>query len=784
VASLTVIDPVIVVQPADQTVNSGQNASFTVKASGTAPLGYQWRRTGMTLTGATNASLNLTNVQAGDAGIYQVVVSNGHSSVTSGVAVLKVYLTDLAFADSFNPGANSGAYTLAFQPDGKILVGGGFSTLGGQSRNCIGRLNADGTVDATFNPGTNSHVFAVFSLALQADRKILVGGNFWELGGQSRPSIGRLNPDGTPDPTFNPGAGGAVYSLAVQADGKILVGGNFTTLGGLSRTNIGRLNADGTVDATFNPGANNFVYSLALQADGKILVGGVFSTLGGQSRSNIGRLNADGTVDAAFNPGSIWASSCVNSLALQADGKILVGGQFTMLGGQNRSNIGRLNADGTVDATFNPGADNAVNSLALQADRKILVGGAFSTLGGQSRSNIGRLNADGTVDATFNPGANNYVYSIALQPDGKILVGGSFYTLGGQSRSGIGRLVNTDPAVEGVSFDGASVTWLRGGTAPEFSRATLDAWSGSSWIPKANLTRIASGWQGANLALSPSSPIRVRGFMQGGYWNASSGIEEVISGVAAITSQPSSRTNNAGTVATFSVSVAGTAPLQYQWSKGGILLADAANISGSSSSTLTLSNVCGGDVGSYFVVISNSFGSVTSSVASLTLLAPPSIVTQPQSISVLLGSNANFSLTANGTGPLIYQWKRNGSPLADGGTVSGSQTASLTLGSLTLGDAGSYSVVVTNQAGSVTSDAAILRVLAMPGIRNIANTDGVVTISCSSVLGLSYTLEYKDALDAPGWTPILPTVHGTGDTIFLTDSNAPAGMRFYHIRVE
>jgi uncharacterized delta-60 repeat protein len=146
-------------------------------------------------------------------------------------------------------------HCLALQSDGKILVGGSFTTLGGQSRDNIGRLNVDGTVDTSFKPGAGPG--EVFGLAVQADGKILVGGHFTTLGGQSRIGIGRLNADGTPDPNFNPGAGGAyayVHALAVQADGKILVGGYFSTLGGQSRTNIGRLNNSGpaTQSLTFD----------------------------------------------------------------------------------------------------------------------------------------------------------------------------------------------------------------------------------------------------------------------------------------------------------------------------------------------------------------------------------------------------------------------------------------------------------------------------------------------------------------------------------------------------
>ena len=192
---------------------------------------------------------------------------------------------------------------------------------------------------------------------------------------------------------FDPGANGTVTAIAVQADGKILVGGGFTTLGGggtgtTTRNRIGRLNPDGSLDTSFDPGANDSVWTLAVQTDGKILVGGAFTTLGGggmgtATRNRIGRLNADGSLDETFNPG---ANGYVNALAVQADGKILVGGGFTTLGGggtgmTTRNRIGRLNSDGSLDTSFNPWVNDSVWTLAVQADGKILVGGAFITLG-------------------------------------------------------------------------------------------------------------------------------------------------------------------------------------------------------------------------------------------------------------------------------------------------------------------------------------------------------------------------------------------------------------------
>ena len=189
----------------------------------------------------------------------------------------------------------------------------------------------------------------------------------------------------------------------------------------------------------FDPGADNsHIMALAIQTDGKVVVGGGFATLGGggtgtASRNFIGRLNPDGTIDNSFDPG---ANQGVFALAVQPDGKILVGGAFTMLGGggtgtTERSHIGRLNADGSLDASFNPGASDNIYSLAVQADGKILVGGIFATLGGAPRNLIGRLNADGSLDATFDPGANNSVRIVLPQPDGRIIVGGGFTTLGG-----------------------------------------------------------------------------------------------------------------------------------------------------------------------------------------------------------------------------------------------------------------------------------------------------------------------------------------------------------------
>ena len=198
----------------------------------------------------------------------------------------------------------------------------------------------------------------------------------------------------------------------------------------LSGTRIG-------ADPGFNPDANSSVSATVVQPDGKILVGGNFTMMGGVPRTYIARLNNDGTLDPSFIPS---ASSNVTCVAVQADGKILVGGLFTTVNGNARNRIARLNADGSLDPGFNPDANSFVRSLAVQGDGKILLGGYFTAVGGVPRNYLARLNADGTLDTGFNPSPNNYILSVAVQADGKILLGGWFTTVGGTTRNYLARL--------------------------------------------------------------------------------------------------------------------------------------------------------------------------------------------------------------------------------------------------------------------------------------------------------------------------------------------------------
>ena len=244
-----------------------------------------------------------------------------------------------------------------------------------------------------------------------------------------------------------------------------------------------------------------------------------------------------------------------------------------------------------------------------------------------------------------------------------------------------------------------------------------------------------------------------------------------------ITQQPVSLVVTQGNTATFSVTAIGTAPLSYQW-RFGIPGSGGANLAGATNAILSVTNAQPTNAGNYRVIITNLFGSATSAVATLTVLVPPSITQQPQGQTLPEGTNVAFTVMATGTLPLTYQWFFNGAVL------SGQTNTMLAIPNVQAANAGSYTVVVGNQAGTVTSIPANLRVLASSIITNIRETGTTASITFTTVSGLTYTVQYENHLDDSVWTPILPSVSGTGSPMTVNDTVATAGTRFYRVRVE
>ena len=465
----------IVTQPASLAVTKGGQAVFSVYAIGSGTLTYQWKKDNAPIGEATNAALVINPVQYGDAGNYTVDVTDSDGSTPSSVAGLSVnspVAGDLDFGFFTNTTVNGTVYSVAVQSDGKVLIGGFFSTVNGTVRGSIARLNSDGSTDYTFGNGLAGASY-VFSVAVQSDGKVLIGGNFSTVNGTVRGYIARLNSDGSTDHTFGNGLAGAnngVRSVALQSDGKVLIGGIFSGVNGTARGRIARLNSDGTLDSGFGnglTGANSDVLSVAVQNDGKVLIGGNFTTVNGTARGHIARLNADGALDTAFGNGLAGADNSIYSVAVQSDGKVLIGGDFTRVNGTGRWGVSRLNTNGTLDAGFGNGLAGvrwSVYSVAVQSDGKVLIGGDFTEVNRTARSYVARLNNDGTLDAGFGnglAGPNNAVRSVVVQSNGKVLIGGHFTTVNDAARSYVARL-DGDCTLDtgfGNGVAGASLTY-------------------------------------------------------------------------------------------------------------------------------------------------------------------------------------------------------------------------------------------------------------------------------------------------------------------------------------
>lgn len=256
------------------------------------------------------------------------------------------------------------------------------------------------------------------SVAVQRDGKIILSGYFDKADGDWHNSIVRLNADGTVDTSFKTKAGGSVHTIAIQPDGKIVLAGDFRNVNGSAHRTVARLNPDGTLDESFNTGrgGDKEAYCLAIQRDGKILVGGSFASFDGSPRQRFVRLNANGKVDSTFNA---RADQGPSRMIAQPDGNILASGSFAKPTGP-RYGFTRVRPDGLPDRSFKPPWLDDCKAMALLSDGKILVG--------KKAGPVLRLNVDGSVDSTFVSGLTGEQTIAALLVDsrGRIIVVGEF----------------------------------------------------------------------------------------------------------------------------------------------------------------------------------------------------------------------------------------------------------------------------------------------------------------------------------------------------------------------
>lgn len=376
------------------------------------------------------------------------------------------------------PGANDFVQALSSDEKGRIYIGGKFTNLTNTNgvtngvpvvAQRVARLFADGRIDTSFYSATGPNAQIRDMQYDQGRQSLYIAGDFTNVQGVARTALARLAVGRSPadegklDAAFDAQIASSntnlppnVRTVLVQDGGQILIAGSFSSVRGVSRTNIARLNPDGTLDTTFvadtnnSPvGANGAVNAIAMQSDGKILVGGQFTQINGISRPRIARLNLNGSLDTTFDVGSgveAGFDGPVNSVSVGPDGSVYAGGQFTRYNAKPYyNNLAKLSSSGVLVGSYNftPGLNSVVNNTQLRTSGSILLSGAFTSVGnnvlGVASTNAGR--------------------AVQLLPDGKI--DSSFNTGGAGANNSVNdsiTLPNGDILLAGgfTMFNGAA----------------------------------------------------------------------------------------------------------------------------------------------------------------------------------------------------------------------------------------------------------------------------------------------------------------------------------------
>lgn len=362
----------------------------------------------------------------------------------------------------------------------------------------------DGLADLTFTPELNGYVQHI---AVQADGRILIVGDFTEVNGTVQNHIARLHADGTIDATFNSGTGFDALAdlrwISVTANGQLLVAGLFSEYDGVPVAGLVRLEQDGTLDTGFDPDflASDRTMVVEPMPNGQCYVAGTFTTIGGVDAPRLARLMEDGSLDPSFaiGDGPQGLTPVIQAMALRPTGELLVVGAFQTFDQTTASCIVQLLPSGAVDPDFNVGTGLTGGyhlsgwDVSLDPAGQLYVVGDFGLYNGQPSSHIVRLNADGTRDADY-PG-NIYpgdgpviagplpITACSRQSDGRLVVGGWFGSLAGEPRARLARL----------TYNGAVDPDFDPGLGPRTPANTLDLSYPRSLVALADGTVLVGG---------------------------------------------------------------------------------------------------------------------------------------------------------------------------------------------------------------------------------------------------------------------------------------------------
>ncbi|TGE20472.1 T9SS type A sorting domain-containing protein [Hymenobacter aquaticus] len=373
---------------------------------------------------------------------------------------------DGSVASGFSAGsgiAGGALRSMLLQPDGKIVLAGGFTSFNGTPTPGLVRLNPDGSIDQAFAAaiGTGINGGEAFVVAREPAGTLLVGGSFTGFNDRATGKIVRLLSTGAHDASYVPPvSSSAIYALGIDpVTGQALVQG--------LQSELTRLNLDGSLDTSFRTTTSSYCFTTSIYSNTRIFVDESRRVLLARScvSGNIPpgnyyltRFLPNGDVDPQVN-GNGLLNNTVNVLLPQANGELLVGGNFTRFGTAANKSLVRLTSAFQVSAGFQSALDGygTITKLAPQPDGKLVVAGSFREINGQAATNLARLNPDGTPDATFRlPVVDAAINTLDLQPSGRIVIGGLFTTVNGNSSPSIARLL-TDG-----SFDGSFINQVSG----------------------------------------------------------------------------------------------------------------------------------------------------------------------------------------------------------------------------------------------------------------------------------------------------------------------------------
>jgi GH25 family lysozyme M1 (1,4-beta-N-acetylmuramidase)/alpha-tubulin suppressor-like RCC1 family protein len=730
--------PTVAMQPVSQAVLAGSTVALSAPVLGPPPMSYQWRQGATNLvdagafSGSATATLTISNIEAWDSGLFSVVVTNAYGSTTSSNALVTLWPLLAWGAGATDSGATPN-YGQAIVPPGlsnvAAVAGGLYHSLG---------LLADGTVTAWGAGQTNKGISPYWgqaivppslsnavqvaagyyhSLALIADGTLVAwGGGTTNTG--VNPQYGQaMVPAGLSNAVSV--AAGGYHNLALTSDGTVVAWGAGTTATGTS-PEYGQSIVPSGLSNVVNVSAGGY-HSLAVKSDGTLVAWGAGSVNTGSS-PNYGQA----LVPAGLSNVVMAAAGGYHSLALKSDGTILVWGDNTY--GQTNTPDGLSNVVAVAAGRY--------NNLALKSDGTMVAWGAGTNFSG-STPNLGQS----VIPA--------YLTNVTA------MAGGGFHTL---VLEGNGSPVLTVQLPDQTVAAGANVTYtaMAAGSQP-----------------------LSYQWQlnGSNIAGATSSVLNLAGvqFDDGGeYTVAVSNIVGAVSSSNAlltvlsapvITQQPSDQTVGAASPFVFTVQAGGTAPLGYQWQFNTVAIA------GATGSSYGLASADPTNAGTYSVVVSNGFGTALSSNAMLTVVSLPGITTQPSNQTVVAGADVSFSVQAISAAPMDYQWYFNQTNV-----LAVPDAALLTLNDVQSAQAGGYSVVVSNLAGSTTSAVATLTVV-MPSRILVApsyTADGGFQVGLAGAPGSNYVIEASSNLT--DWTPLETN---TSPFIFTDTNAASLPVQFY-----